>query len=354
MKTRQQNITLIAASVVMLILIFDSKTAFIAAQEGLELCIKTVVPSLFPMIFLSSLLTGRISESAGLEFKPAERLIGLPAGSTGLYLTGLLGGYPIGAKCVADSFYSGAISKTAASHALRFINNAGPSFIFGICSLMFSTRIAIWCIWIIQILSSIITGILMKYNSDNSIKPTTTRNIQKKNLLTSSLLAMASICVWVILFRVMLGFMQRWILWLFPSVIQVLVSGVFELTNGACMLATIPDESVRFVICCMLLSFGGICVVMQTKTVISGLPILPYIKGKAVQTLISGCISITLSTILFPNMYFSNHSFWQIFSCFALLFLILRRLGIAFFKKMVYNPFRNQNKRYIYAVSKEN
>lgn len=354
MKTRQQNISLIAASVLMLILIFDSKTAVIAAREGLELCIKTVVPSLFPMIFLSSLLTGMIGESVGLTFKPAERLIGLPPGGTGIYLSGLLGGYPIGAKCAADSYQSGAISKKDAIHMLRFINNAGPSFIFGICSLMFSRRSTIWSIWLVQILSSIFTGILLKENNDFPISRTTTRKLHRKDLLSSSLRAMAGICAWVILFRVLLGFMQRWVLWYFPSAIQVLVSGIFELTNGACMLTTIPDESVRFVICCILLSFGGICVIMQTKGVIFDLSILPYIKGKAVQTLVSTCISITVSTVLFPSMYFSKHRIWQILSGFALIFLILRRLGIAFFKKMVYNPFRNQNKGYIYAVSKEN
>lgn len=354
MKTRRQKIPLIIASSLMLVMILDSKTSIFAAREGLELCLKTVIPSLFPMIYLSSVLMANIDQSGILSFWPVEKFLRLPSGGAGIYLSGLLGGYPIGAKCVADSYQSGAITKKQANHMLQFVNNPGPSFIFGICGLMFSTLRAVWCIWIVQILSSALTGVLLRTQAQPN-----TMNIQRNgkrnsDSLTDSLRAMAKICAWVILFRILLGFMQQWVLWYFPPTIQVLISGVLELTNGACMLTEVSDESVRYVLCCILLSLGGVCVIMQTKSVIADLSILTHIKGKFLQTLLSALLSIITSSILYPNMYFTHNKIWTVFSGIIIIILFSRKLGIAFFEKMIYNSFRNQKKRCGYAVSKEN
>ena len=46
MKTNKLACT--AAALGMLVLILDSKTALAGAREGIDLCIRTVIPSLFP------------------------------------------------------------------------------------------------------------------------------------------------------------------------------------------------------------------------------------------------------------------------------------------------------------------
>ena len=49
---KKQLWTGIAASMGMLVLILDGKTALEGARQGIELCLRTVVPSLFPFFLL--------------------------------------------------------------------------------------------------------------------------------------------------------------------------------------------------------------------------------------------------------------------------------------------------------------
>ena len=47
-----------AAGAAMLMLILDGRTALTGAAEGIDLCIRTVIPALFPFFVLSPLLMG--------------------------------------------------------------------------------------------------------------------------------------------------------------------------------------------------------------------------------------------------------------------------------------------------------
>ena len=60
-----------------IVLIFDSELAFQGANEGITLCLQTIVPSLFPFFLLSAALNGILGNSS---FKGANFIAGrLPA-----------------------------------------------------------------------------------------------------------------------------------------------------------------------------------------------------------------------------------------------------------------------------------
>ena len=105
--------------------------------------------------------------------------------------------------------------------------------------------------------------------------------------LNTAITVMATVCGWVVLFRVLLAFLKRWIFWILPAAVQVAVTGILELSNGCCELLSVPDVSARFCICSGLLAFGGLCVTMQTVSVTAGLSMKPYFLGKLLQTLFS-------------------------------------------------------------------
>ena len=50
-----------------------------------------------------------------------------------------------------------------------------------------------------------------------------------------------------------------------------------------------------------MLSFGGVCVVMQTCSVTGGLGIRTYLTGKLIQTFCSYVLAETVSIFLFPS-----------------------------------------------------
>ena len=279
----------IFAGIGMLLLIFDSKLAMTSAQEGLELCIRTVIPSLFPFLVLSILLTGNVT-GTGRILQPITRLLGIPENAQGILIPAFLGGYPVGAKCVCDQWQAGHLHKGQAERLLGFCSNAGPAFLFGMLSGFFPERIDLWLLWLIHILSAVLTGCVLSPAPAGASRCKTEKT-QNIDFLYSAMKAMGMICCWVILFRILVNFLNRWFLWLLPSWLKVWITGILELTNGCCDLVLIVNPDIRFVVCSGMLSFGGICVLLQTASVTKGLSLRYYLRGKIMQTVFSLLLS---------------------------------------------------------------
>ena len=158
-----------------------------------------------------------------------------------------------------------ALEKKQAERMLAFCSNAGPSFIFGILSSCFQRKALLFLIWGIQILSAWTAARFFSF--DNGTIGDETKLAADSFEIETAIWAMLKICGWVILFRILIFFLERWFLWIVPLNARILLIGLMELSNGCCMLDLIEDASVRFVIANVLLAFGGICVVLQTSSV---------------------------------------------------------------------------------------
>lgn len=278
----------------MLVLILDGQTARTGAVAGIDLCIRTVIPSLFPFFIFSLLLTGSLSNISFSVLNPLEKWSGIPSGAAPILLTGFLGGYPTGAQCIASAWKAGCLKKQDAERMLAFCNNAGPAFLFGMIGPLFSSPVSAVALWGIHILSALLTASIIKKDSETeSIVPPRNKT-SLSEIMQTSLRAMATVCGWIIVFRVVLAFLDRWFLWMLPEVVQVLFTGLLELSNGCCRLVQIEWEDLRFVIASCMLSAGGICITMQTFSAADGLSLRYYIPGKILQTILSLIISICI------------------------------------------------------------
>lgn len=252
----------------MLFLILDSHQAVISATAAIELCLRTVIPSLFPFMFLSAWLRG--------------------SGKGNWMLSVFLGGYPVGAQAIGSS----GMDRSAANRLLAWCSQAGPSFIFGIAASQFPGLRYGWYLWAIQILSALSVGWIF-----SGLHGMTTAFSQKgmdlSSAMQASLRAMASVCGWVVIFRVILGFLHRWVFFFLPDWASLFLSGMLELTNGCFMLNQVDNVEIRFLMCLIFLNFGGVCVILQTISVAGGLDIRYYLAGKVLQTgfaLMYGCL----------------------------------------------------------------
>lgn len=277
----------LAAMAAMTILILDSRIALEGARKGLDLCLQTVIPSLFPFLMLSNLLLDGFSGTSLPILQTLAKACAIPQGLESILIPAFLGGYPVGAQSVAQAWRDGRIERKDARRLLAFCNNVGPSFLFGIVGTMFTKRYLVWLLWGIQIGSALAWGYLTAGEEPTSAASQPERVGSIPSALTNALKAMGSICGWVILFRVLIAFLQRWFLWLLPEPVQILLIGLLELSNGCCLLGKIGDENLRFLLCCGMLSFGGICVILQTASVAGDLGMDSYLKGKLVQLIFS-------------------------------------------------------------------
>lgn len=281
---RKQMLIGAGSALGMLVLILDGKTALEGAKDGIFLCLSTVIPSLFPFFVLTILLTGTLLGSSTGILRPLGRLWGLGHGAQALLIPALLGGYPAGAQAVALAWESGQLCKEDAQRLLPLCNQPGPAFLFGMVSLFFPQRRMIWALWAVVILSALLTAQLFSCNKVSAQLISIPADKSVSGVLRSAMGTMASVCGWVVLFRVILAFFGRWFLWLLPVNGQVIVTGMLELSNGCILLEKITSPSLRFCVAAGMLSFGGICVGMQTASVAKALSLKPYWLAKTVQT----------------------------------------------------------------------
>ncbi len=291
--------TSIVSALGLFVLILDTKTALLGAAEGIALCIRSVIPSLFPFFVLSILLTSSLAGERIRLLRPLGRLCGIADGTESLLLVGILGGYPSGAQSIAQTYRDGILSKQDATRMLAFCNFAGPAFLFGIVASKFSSSYVPWVLWGIHILSAVLVAVILPNRSKHPTAPRHGTAVTLQTALQRSIRIMAGVCAWIILFRILIFFIERWFLWLLPTALQVTIAGLLELTNGCCALEQISSEGLRFIISSGLLAFGGLCVTMQTATVTSGLPLKSYLWGKLLQTFLCVIISAMLQFFLF-------------------------------------------------------
>jgi len=177
---------------------------------------------------------------------------------------------------------------------LSFCNNAGPSFIFGMAAMQFSSPIYGWLIWGVQMLSAAAVARILPAGQESTVGESKPSPTSLSDAMHIALRVMATVCGWVVVFRVILSFLDRWLMWLMPQSAQVLLTGLLELANGCCNLSRIENHGLRFILCSLMLSLGGVCVFMQTSSVLQGLPVKHYLKGKALQ----GIFALLLSSMI--------------------------------------------------------
>lgn len=283
------------------LLILDVRSGIAGVAEGIELCLRTVIPALFPFLILSPMLTSSIPRIKAL--RPIGKLLGSPKGSEHIVIAGFLCGYPVGARMIHDAWQSGQIRRTDARRMLLFCNNAGPAFIFGIGCSVFPGKWEPWLLWLVHILSSLLIGLILPDKSTAVCNAAPKASGSLRSAVEQALAVMAQICSWVIVFRTILSFLTRWLLWIFPEWIEILVCGILELANGCTSLYRIESYPLRFLMMSAFLAFGGLSVHMQTASVTTGLDAsLLHFFAKLLQV----CFSLFFSSVILILIYSTN------------------------------------------------
>ena len=296
MKSSISKIKLLFCFFAMIMLILDSKTAAHGASKGVTLCLYTVIPSIFPAMVISDYMINNLPSGKAPILSRIFNVCGLPQDTSSLFLAGALGGYPIGARLLGLEYRTGKYSKAKAENALEFCSNAGPAFIFGICGIFFSSVYDSIMLWIIHILSAILAGICLCTDADSTERNESCKKTPFAASLINCVKSMGIVCGWIIFFKVIIQFLDRWIFWILPSETYIVIAGILELINGITSLHQIENYKIRFIFCSVMLALGGLCVLMQTASVINGLSTAKYIRGKLLQAIFSALLSFFAMT----------------------------------------------------------
>ena len=337
----RKNSALLFSTACMFVLILDTHTAIQGAAEGIDICIRSLIPSLFPFFIFSTLLTSSLTGQPIPFLRPLANLCRIPKGAESLLLIGFLGGYPVGAQNVAFAWRKGYLRTNEARRIVAFCSNAGPAFIFGILGQMFYHPLMPWVLWFIHISSALIVGFLLPGQKTHTTQIQNRQSLSLPDALNSSVVVMARVCGWVVLFRILLEFLQKWFFWLLSPALQVIVTGLLELSNGCLMLPSLASDSLRLIWSAVFLGFGGFCVLLQTRSIAQGLPLSLYLPGKLLQSMISFLLSYGAQFLLLPDdhVHFSPYILTIVILATLLLVTILRNIEkpVAISKDLLYN-----------------
>lgn len=310
MKKKTMNILSFSLCIFsMILLILDSKYAIEGAKDGIILCLYTVIPTLFPFCVLSIIFRSMISYQRASVLHPFERLCGMPEGCGTIFLLGLLGGYPIGAICIEQAVKEKSITPHNAKYLRAVCNNAGPSFIIGMLSESFRYKPYLFILLLIQGLSAILSCLILCRKANSNFRLFSQKTVKLTDAVKQACASMSNVCGIIVLFRVFMNIANHYLSSFVSTEIWVALVGILELTNGVHLLTNLMHEELIFMAAAGLLSFGGICVALQTISVSSPGAGKHYLIGKTIQAMIAvmlayfyikiGCLFIIIYIILF-------------------------------------------------------
>lgn len=310
MSRTRRMLFVISSTIAMLLLILDAETAVQGARKGVEVALYTIVPTLFPFIFLSSLINRTMFGKQIPFMRGLTKLCGIPHGTEFLLLLGFISGYPVGAKVIADCCVSGQLDRQTARRMLGFGNNAGPAFIFGMLLPLFSRPYIALVLWMIHILSAILTAIILPGGScQNTVNIQVARSQSLRIVLLQAEKTVCEICGLVVLFRILIVLMEKYLLGHLPQIVKVIICGTLELSNGSILLREVSCEALRLILSTCMISMGGMCVMMQTFSVTNEIGSGMFIPGKIIQTAVSFLLVTPVTLLIYSNCSKHLHYF---------------------------------------------
>jgi len=304
MKKKIKNyIIIILLSIILIATILNSNIIIESSKEALSLWKNNIFPALFTIFIITDLLLNYefINIISKIFYKPFYYLFRFNKNELFIFLISILGGFPSSSKYTSKLYKNNEISLDNANRMLMCSHFSNPLFIFGtILSLIQDKKICI-LILISHYLGNFVLAFYTreyqeydKYyrkakNKDSFFDVITTSITENINTL---LFILGSITIFFCLSDLIVYIFS------FNSLSDTLISGLLEITQGI-KKASILDTSINIkaIITTFFISFGGLCVHLQTLGMIQGtkLSYKSFLKGRVIHS--------TLSVIFFIILY---------------------------------------------------
>lgn len=289
-----------------------------AVSGAVGRCLYTVIPSLYAMMIVSSLIVMSGAAAAAGKFtgKAGRVLFGMDKECFPVFLFSMFAGYPAGCKMLVALRSEGRLAKRRAELLSGICFGAGPAFISGcIAGRLYGSPAAGRILLISTVSANILTALgvsvlLRKMPESPSAKAP--KIVLNSRLLTrcvsSAGRSMAEICFTIVTFAVFAGMLTNCgavgaagaLLSSLsnqpPEVSEQLVLTFLDVTAAE----SLPHSNYTLLPwLSALVSFGGVCVLFQINAIISGkLDLLPLI----IIRLAASALSFAVCRLIMPFM----------------------------------------------------
>lgn len=296
--------------IIMFLILKNSSIIINTVIYSVNLFKASIFPSLFPFFIISELLInyGFIDYLSNIFKSLMLKIFKINPNCSFILFMSMISGFPSNSKYTKDLYLKGEINEMEASKILMYTHFSNPLFIMGAISITFlHDKKAGFIILLIHYLSNFIIGIL----SRNFIKTPISDKIVKKNTTNSFsyILSKAIINSFNTLFLILGTIIIFQIITNLTSEIlplndyfKAIISGILEMSSGIynISLLNIPLKN-KCTLIGMILSFGGISVHMQIKSILSDTKIkyYPFFIARLIHSAITGLLIFYLFDFIY-------------------------------------------------------
>lgn len=289
----------------LLLLLFWPALAFAGAKAGLTLWGGVVVPTLLPFMICSNVIVAL--NAIHLLIFPVKgilrRFFRLSDPGSYVFVSGLLCGYPMGARNCSDFLDESRISEREGKYLLAVCNHPSPMFLLGYAGAALPPGVPLW-----QLMAAVYLPVFplawaaRKYYGIT--EAAVSRPVPEKSLksfddsLMDSCEIMVKIGGYIMLFSILALYITS-----FPvnaSGTKAILLGFVEITTGIKAVSSEFSGTACGMWIGISAAFGGLSGIFQTKSVIknAGLSIRHYMGWKALHSLLTAVFFILLSQCL--------------------------------------------------------
>lgn len=266
--------------------------------NSLNLFITRVFPTLFPMFVITDSLI-----SLNLPYylnkytsKYTKKLFNLDGSGTYVLIMSLLSGTPTNAIIIKELLAQNYLNNKNATNLLAFTIFNNPLFLYNMLRLSFSKNITLLII-INNYIANFILGFFLQKNN-HSINPTIQINhISLANAIIKAIsksLATLTLILGTIVFFNLINIQTS------NQTFNIILSSFLELTNALNNLSIINiNPNSKIILATAIISFSGLCIQMQIKSVITDTNInyKQFLKKRIWHLIISCLLILTTITI---------------------------------------------------------
>lgn len=232
-------------------------------SNGIELCLSSLVPTLYPfMILCSFFINSNLCDICEKALSKITYYVFRLSGKCAVVIfLSMIAGLPIGGKMTAGLYENDKITRNEGQRLLLFCICPGPAFVISTVGFyMLGSKKAGLIIYFSVVLSNLITGFISRFfTNKNNVHREEKFSFQGTNFsaalvksVSEGSLNMLIVCAWVVLFSCLCGIID---IFPFSESAKIFLYGTLEITNGC----SYASGKVELPVICGIITFAGLC-----------------------------------------------------------------------------------------------
>lgn len=286
------------------LLVINPAAASEAVRGSVADCLETIVPSLFAFTVLAVYLqrSGLYKIALRPVTIPLSRLLRMDEELCAVFVLSNVGGYPVGVKLLSELVRGGRLSRENAARMLCCCFGSGPAFVVGIVGIgVFGNTAAGLALFGIFFAASLIIAAAVRSRGEITLDSKKDKELDlTADSFVSSVISgakvMFTVCVMIVGFSVVTSLLRTLGVY---SAAEILFknSAIFPALLEVTRIKSVAAAEYAFPLCAALLSFGGVCVLMQISALSNGIPLKKLMISRAAASIISAILAMPFSRI---------------------------------------------------------